>query len=249
MLELNKDWYEKSIDKSEAFEVGAGLSQLNRLIAIGDIHGQSQMLRVLLDSINPVSTDTFVFLGDLINRGKDSKGVIDQVLDLKSKCKVYSICGNHEEMLLGAIQGGKSDHDFFVKLGGFATLQSYDVPHVRNMPREHLLFVSDCLDYYENDKYIFVHAGCDPHILLKENTSKTLRWNHFKADQILPHISGKTVVCGHTVQKNIFDIGHFLCIDTGCGVWVGGKLTGIDLISGRIWQVNGRSKKATSKER
>ena len=68
-------------------------------------------------------------------------------------------------------------------------------------------------------------------------------------DAPTPHFSGKTVICGHTVQKKVLDLGHLICIDTGCGVWPGGRLTAIDLNSGTIWQAGGRSKKATIKQR
>ena len=219
-----------------------------RLIAIGDIHGCSSILQVILKGINPQPEDRIVLLGDYINRGPDSKGVVDQIIDLKEKCWVDTICGNHEEMLLGAFQGGKSDHDFWCKFGGDQTLASYGVDNVKHIPREHLLFIADCVDYVETEKFIFVHAGCSSELPLDRNSVTMLRWNRLDQDAP-PHISGKTVVCGHTTQKQVFDSGHLVCIDTGCGVWPGGRLTAIDLLSGKIWQATGKSKKATIKQR
>lgn len=219
-----------------------------RLISIGDIHGCSSILQVILKGIDPQPEDTIVFLGDCINRGSDSKGVIDQIIALKEKCHVETICGNHEEMLLGAFQGGKSDHNFWCRFGGDKTLASYGVDNVKHIPREHLLFIANCVDYFETDDFIFVHAGCSVDLPLNENSVDVLRWN--KLDhETPPHISGKTVVCGHTTHKQIFDIGHLVCIDTGCGVWPCGRLTAIDLLSGKIWQANGKSKKAKIKQR
>lgn len=158
-----------------------------RLIAVGDIHGCSHILRVLLDSIDPQAEDV-------------------------------------------------------------TTLASYGVNTAREIPGDHLRFFADCKDYLESDEYIFVHAGCDPDIMLEKNNGGTLRWAKFPKEPKI-HNSGKTVICGHTVQKQILDLGHICCIDTGCGVWPGGRLTAIDLKSGKIWQAGGRSKKATIKQR
>lgn len=218
-----------------------------RLIAIGDIHGCASILRVVLKAIDPQPDDQFYFLGDYINRGPDSKGVIDEIIALSGKCSVQTILGNHEEMLLGAYQGGKSDHAFWQKFGGDTTLASYGVTSAREIPGTHLRFIADCKDYVETEDFIFVHAGCDPNIPLDKNSGEVLRWRKFQ-DQP-KHISGKTVVCGHTVQKQVLDLGHICCIDTGCGAWPGGRLTAIDLKSGVIWQAGPRSKQATIKQR
>jgi serine/threonine protein phosphatase 1 len=217
-----------------------------RLIAVGDIHGCSQNLRVILKGIVPEKDDAFVFLGDFVDRGPDSKGVIDEILALSEICTVHTICGNHEEMILAAIAGGSSDFNFWCKFGGIETLASYGAKTVREIPYSHLRFIADCKDYLENDEYIFVHAGCNPNIPLHENNGDHLRWNR---PVMAPHISGKTVVCGHTVQRKILDLGHYLCIDTACGVWPGGRLTAIDLKSGKIWQAGARTKKAIVKQR
>lgn len=219
-----------------------------RLIAVGDIHGCAHILCTVLASIEPQPDDIFLFLGDFINRGPDSKGVVSRVLELATQSGVYSILGNHEEMLLGAYQGGKDDHNFWCKFGGDTTLASYGVNTAREIPGEHLRFFANCADHAESEEFIFVHAGCDPDIMLENNNGDTLRWTKFPKEPKI-HNSGKTVICGHTVQKQILDLGHICCIDTGCGVWPGGRLTAIDLKTGKIWQAGGRSKKATIKQR
>lgn len=219
-----------------------------RLIAIGDIHGCSSYLEVILKDIDPQPDDTFVFLGDAINRGPDSKSVVDQIIELSEKFKVECILGNHEEMVLAAFQGGKDDHRFWTKFGGDTTLASYGAKDVRDLPGRHLLWIADCKDYLETDDFIFVHAGCHPNIPLDKNNGTKLRWEKLDPDQP-KHISGKTIVCGHTAQKQVLDLEHLLCIDTGCGLWPGGRLTAMDVLSGKIWQVSGRSKKATIKQR
>lgn len=223
---------------------------MGRLIAIGDVHGCSGILHNLLKGIEPKPDDTFVFLGDLINRGPDAKGVVEEVIDLSTKCKVYTILGNHEEMLLGAHAGGKDDHSYFCKFGGDETLRSYGILNVRDIPREHLLFFANCVDYVEIDDFIFVHAGCDPtKSNLADNRGELLRWTKLDEETVVPHVTGKTVVCGHTVQKKVLDLGHLVAIDTGCGVWNGGRLTALDVRSGTIWQYGGRNKRVTIKKR
>jgi serine/threonine protein phosphatase 1 len=215
---------------------------MNRLIAIGDIHGNSSFLEKILVEINPQIEDTIVFLGDYIDRGPDSKGVIDQIVDLHQKCKVHLILGNHEEMTLAAHAGGKSDHQFWCKFGGKEMLESYSVDHVSKLPSDYWRFVANCVDFVETDNHIFVHATCDPLIPLPENSATKLRWDRFPENP-QPHFSGKKVICGHTVQETILDLGFIACIDTGSGVFPNGKLTALDVNSGIYWQFGGKMKK------
>lgn len=219
-----------------------------RLIAVGDIHGCVKYLRLILESIDPQPDDVFVFLGDFVDRGPDTKGVVDEVIALSEKCTVYSILGNHEEMILGAFAGGKSDHEFWCKFGGKEALASYGVDHVKKIPGNHMMFFANCSEYIESDDFIFVHAGCDPSLPLIRNDGSRLRWEKLP-DSPVAHYSGKTIICGHTAQNVMFDVGHTVCIDTGSGIWPGGRLTALDVKSGKIWQAGGRNKKATVKKR
>ena len=101
---------------------------MNRTLVIGDIHGCSDALSQLLAKIKPLAKDdTVIFIGDYIDRGPDSKGVIDIVLQLrKEHNRVITLMGNHEFMLLGAIKGyGQNE---FLSMGGDATLKSYGIP-------------------------------------------------------------------------------------------------------------------------
>lgn len=210
-----------------------------RLIAIGDIHGESSYLTKILEAINPTIEDTIVFLGDYIDRGPDSKGVIDQIVELHQKCKVHLILGNHEEMTLAAYAGGKSDHNFWCKFGGLEMLSSYEVSHVSKLPSEYWRFIANCVDFVETEKHIFIHATCDPNLPLNENSATKLRWDRFPKNPS-PHISGKKIICGHSVQKDILDLGFLACIDTGCG-FPEGKLTALDVNSNEYWQFNGET--------
>src|SRR5262249_51417248 len=86
----------------------------DRLIAIGDIDGCSKALATVVEAIQPKSEDTLVFLGDYIDRGPDSKGVVDQISALSQRCTVVPLLGNHEEMLLAVLQGGPSETKFWL---------------------------------------------------------------------------------------------------------------------------------------
>ena len=134
---------------------------MGRLIAVGDVHGHADALYGVLKEINPTPDDHIIFLGDLINRGPDSKGVIDQVIALSKICKVETICGNHEEMVLAAIYGCRSEHKFWCQFGGIETLKSFGCVKVTDIPREYLLFIANCVDWVETENNIFVHAGCN----------------------------------------------------------------------------------------
>jgi serine/threonine protein phosphatase 1 len=201
-----------------------------RELAIGDIHGCARAFKVLLDAIKPTSDDTIILLGDYIDRGPDSCGVIDLILELNRKCTVVPLAGNHEKMLLGA--HSESDRVAeWLKQGGEATLNSYLLhgfaSEIHAIPREHWRFFSEqLLDYWETDNSIYVHATIDPGLDLSEQPDYLLFWQYFSDPTA--HKSGKRIICGHTSQKSgwpaVFDQGT--CIDT----WAhgGGWLTCFD---------------------
>lgn len=208
-----------------------------RLIAIGDIHGCSVALRTLIDAIQPTPLDTLVFLGDYIDRGPDSKGVIDQVIALAEEWQVVPLLGNHEEMLLGALEG-KDNLRYWLKLGGREALDSYGVgDNVKQLPADHIEFVKGCKNYYETVSHIFVHPYYDPDLPLFQQKCEGLRWASLPPDP-KPHCSGKVAIVEHTAQKSgdILDLGCVKCIDTFChgGCW----LTALDVNTGQIWQAN-----------
>src|SRR5262245_34382276 len=95
-----------------------------RVIAIGDAHGCLAALRKLIECIGPQSDDTLVMLGDCVDRGPDSRGVIDEMLELREKFRLVPILGNHEEMMLNFIDG-RPQPDDWLQCGGAATIESY----------------------------------------------------------------------------------------------------------------------------
>jgi serine/threonine protein phosphatase 1 len=132
-----------------------------RVIAIGDIHGCSLALDALIDAIEPRPEDIIVTLGDYINRGADTKGVIEGLIDLARHCRLVPILGNHDQMLLEARSG--LHPTTWLGMGGIATLDSYGPGRdIALIPYHHLEFLEGCLDFHETDTHIFVHANYDP---------------------------------------------------------------------------------------
>src|SRR4051812_48837504 len=109
-----------------------------RTIAIGDIHGCSKALRTVVDAIEPTADDTIVFLGDFVDRGRDSRGVLDFVLELEKRCQVVPLLGNHELMLLEAGENPLAMEPW-LSVGGAATIQSYG-GRLESIPPEHWEF-------------------------------------------------------------------------------------------------------------
>ena len=141
-----------------------------RTIAMGDVHGCTAALAALVRAIDPTALDTLVFLGDYIDRGPDSRGVLEQVIALGERCVVVPLLGNHEEMLLAALEG-QSELRYWLKFGGTEALTSYGYrggPELRPadlralIPGEHLRLIKGCRDYFEMVRYVFVHAYDEP---------------------------------------------------------------------------------------
>jgi serine/threonine protein phosphatase 1 len=210
-----------------------------RTFAIGDVHGCSVALAALLAAIKPQPEDTIVTLGDYVNRGHDSKGVIDQLLKLESRCTLMPVLGNHDATMLGAFDDDDGEFRYFMEMGGITTLDSYgDSGRLDQVPREHRDFLRRCRTYYETATHFFCHANYDPAVALAEQDDRYLIWLSLRDNVPGPHCSGKIAVVGHTPQASgkILDLGHLLCVDTGCVS--GGRLTALDVESGHVWSVD-----------
>ena len=209
-----------------------------RNIAIGDIHGCSMALAALVEAIDPQPDDTIITLGDYIDRGIDSKGVLDQLIALADRCRLVPLLGNHDEMMLNA-RNGKDDFRFWMDCGGIATLDSYgSTGRLDLIPAAHFRFLERCLPFFETDSHLFVHANYKPELPLERQDGETLRWLSLQDFVPGPHCSGKIAVVGHTPQDDVLDLGQLICIDTGC--CNGGWLTALDVTTGTKWQVNER---------
>jgi len=230
-----------------------------RTIAIGDIHGCSRALAALLEEIDPTDGDTIVTLGDYVDRGPDSRGVIEQLHILRDRSRLVPLIGNHEVMMLDALDQGGDRLQYWLACGGRETLESYGGDW-NDVPEEHLGFLRGLLPYFEAAQHIFVHANYHPENDMSEQPDYLLYWEHInytphrstglrghrRRDRWVtkspirpgPHKSGKTVFVGHTPQRSgeILDLDHIVCIDTGCAY--GGWLTAIDVETREFWQAD-----------
>ena len=207
-----------------------------RLYAVGDIHGRRDLLDDLLSQIetdiatHPIDTVALVFLGDLIDRGSDSAGVIDrlcQMNDFPARC--VFLAGNHEEVLLRVLDGEEDLAYDWLGFGGDAFVESYglspaalkamDASRIADvlknaMPAEHIDFVRGMGDTVRFGDYLLVHAGIRPGVAIEEQEQSDLRWirHPFLSDG---HDHGCVVIHGHTVSDGVDQRSNRIGIDTG----------------------------------
>ena len=189
------------------------------IIAIGDIHGCAASLEALLEAIDPAENDHLLFIGDYIDRGPDSRGVIDQLIALDKTHECTFLRGNHEALMLNYLDLGA--FNLWRINGGITTMQSYisDDGSAVEIPEEHEQFVRDTKLYYETNDYFFVHAGLKADLTIQENLDQfgeeVFLWErgHLEASSFAWE---KPVVCGHTPHADPVDREKLLMIDTGC---------------------------------
>lgn len=233
----------------------AALPDGMRVYAIGDIHGRRDLLDELLDMIvaddraRGAADTHLVFLGDLMDRGPESAGVIDRAIELSETLgdSVHFLMGNHEEVYLGAATGDEKLLRFFCKIGGRETILSYDItPQDYNnlsigelaeripdlIPRRHIEFVSSFEDRIVLGDYAFVHAGVRPGRSIGEQKPRDLRWirEEFLVDET-PH--DKLIVHGHTITDDVEECSNRIGIDTGA--YMSGMLTALCLEGRERW--------------
>jgi serine/threonine protein phosphatase 1 len=209
----------------------------SRTIAIGDVHGCVHALDAVLEVIEPTKSDQLVFLGDMIDQGRESREVLERIIALKQQCDVVLIQGNHEEMMCAA-RGDEKALRYWEHCGGVSTINSYRFGGtLADIPAEHWALLDTCLPYYETDDCILTHANYVPDLPMNQQPEYALRWELFDPTKP-PHYSGKTVFVGHTEQTSaeILDTGYALCIDTTCCKY--GWLTAVDVAAFEVWQAN-----------
>jgi serine/threonine protein phosphatase 1 len=216
---------------------------MSRHLAIGDIHGCRAALDHLLNFVRPRPQDLIITVGDYIDRGPDSRGVLDRLVELKLNTQLIPLRGNHELMMLAAKQGGRHNLRSWLTHGGVETLESYAPPGeehggLHDIPTRHWAFVENaCIDWYETENHLFVHAGVNPDLPMEQQTSEWLHWQFLQA-QRQPHQSGKITIVGHSEQRDGIPKVQpgYIAIDTfAYGLeW----LTCLDPDSGEYWQAN-----------
>jgi len=197
---------------------------------IGDVHGCLEMLLKLMDTIEwRPETDRLIFLGDYIDRGKDSRGVIDFILSLFERSPyVECLMGNHENILLDFLSG-KDLTTFFLN-GGRATLNSYRIQNQllgdSLIPKEHVDFLKSLRTLIELDDYYVVHAGLKPGVPIAEQSLEDLLW--IRESFIFSDYNfGKKVIFGHTPFAHPVTMPNKIGLDTGAVY--GNKLTCLEL--------------------
>jgi serine/threonine protein phosphatase 1 len=208
---------------------------------IGDIHGCLDMLQRLMFKIgwNP-EQDRLIFLGDYIDRGEDSKGVVDYILDLfKLSNQIDCLLGNHEKLLLDFLEG-RDSHNFIIN-GGNITLESYSIDRAAEttdlIPQEHILFFKSLKLWIELDDYYVVHAGFQPGIELEQQIVEDLVW--IRESFIYSNYDfGKKVIFGHTPFLEPLVMDNKIGIDTGAVY--GNTLTCLELPSFTFHSVEGQ---------
>lgn len=230
-----------------------------REIAVGDVHGCVKTLKALVNNhIKPTAEDTLIFVGDLIDRGPDSKGVIDYVRFLGSEvCRVVTLMGNHEEVMLEAWEAQKNLPprtlfrrpknpllEQWLQLGGKETLQSFGVESLMDIPESYLEWLKSLEHYYVSTDFLVVHAGFNFSL---ENIFEDIHAMHWVRDFEYDPVKarGKRVVHGHVpVSLELIEqvlnnpAFGFVCIDNGCVYRnrVGmGRLVALDLSAARLY--------------
>jgi len=131
------------------------------ILAIGDIHGCDTALKTMLDTVQPTTDDTIITLGDYVDRGPDSKAVIQILLDFRTTHQLIHLMGNHEIQMIRALEAKHHMQRFLDPMcGGQDTLDNYG-GSFKNIPDDHWEFITSAKLYHETDTHLFVHAGLE----------------------------------------------------------------------------------------
>jgi serine/threonine protein phosphatase 1 len=211
---------------------------MERMFAVGDIHGCLDKLVSLMDIIDvDLKKETLVFMGDYIDRGPHSKEVVDYLIDVaRGGNRVVFLKGNHELMLQNYLSG--EDKLSFLYNGGEATLRSYmkagGLNEANLIPPEHLEFFDNLRLYYETENYIFVHGGLKANIPLEHQDEWDMLW--LRDEFIYSDFDfGKLVIFGHTPFREPLILDNKIGIDTGAVY--GNKLTCVELSAMKFFSV------------
>lgn len=226
-----------------------------RAYAIGDVHGRLDLLGPLLGQIEedsagrPTARTLVVFLGDLVDRGPDSAGVLDFLRHYHPPTiEPVFLFGNHEEVMLrvlGGERGGLLDR--WLRYGGAETLASYGLPAtaIRDLPERealqlvveavppaHVAFLETFADTFSFGDYLMVHAGLRPGVPLHSQTQEDLHWiwEPFLSDG---RDHGQVVVHGHTIVDEVDERPNRMALDTGA--YRSGLLTAVGIQNGERW--------------
>lgn len=228
----------------------------HRAYVVGDVHGRLDLLDSLIARIErdvrsrPHRKTSIVFVGDLIDRGPASAGVIERLRSFRpGYAETGFLMGNHEEVLLRILAGETDLLGSWFKFGGLETLQSYGLDGIKLLtipsdeavttlkeviPEAHRTFLAGFADTISFGDYIFVHAGIRPGVDLSEQAKTDLRWirEPFLEDE---SERGFVVVHGHTISRKVQETSNRIGIDTGA--FYTGVLTALAIEEGKRWLI------------
>lgn len=213
-----------------------------RVYAVGDIHGCLDLLerlvaRIERDAAKSTAQLHLVFLGDYVDRGSDTKGVVDFLLRIPDRFSTRFIRGNHDQSLLDFLDSPATYREWR-DFGATETLRSYGVPPpvspdlpdliqardqlARAIPNEHMRFFTSLLASFEIGDYLFVHAGLRPQVDIAKQTLRDMMW--IRDDFLLSTEDfGKIIVHGHSPQADPVHRDNRIGVDTGA--YLTGRLT------------------------
>ncbi|MCC6220760.1 MAG: serine/threonine protein phosphatase [Deltaproteobacteria bacterium] len=222
-----------------------------RVFAVGDIHGCPDEVWHLVEYLGRkegfCDDDAIIFLGDYIDRGPDSKGVIELMIEFRKRFRnAYFLKGNHEDMLLSFLEFGGRMGEAFLYNGGLETMQSYCISvfsaprdMVNMFPEEHFKFFCSLGSAVRTNGEVYVHAGLNPEVPMEKQIGDDVFWirDEFIACK---HGFDLTVVFGHTPHREVFvHLPYKVGIDTG--LVFGNKLSCLELKSRRVYQIKRNS--------
>jgi serine/threonine protein phosphatase 1 len=171
---------------------------------IGDIHGGCNTFLALLKQISLKHNDTLYLLGDYVDRGADSKGVLDTILQLLSDgFDVRPVRGNHDDMMLRTFTG---DHDeysgFWLESWGRVVLKSFGVGHIQDVPERYTAFLKELPFSRCDDQFAFVHAGLDmsKRDPIHQSACEYTLWSRTTGYIDLAKLGGRRLITGHTIH-------------------------------------------------
>ena len=197
---------------------------------MGDIHGMYEPLIELFKILPVEKKDKIIFLGDYIDRGPQSREVIEFLKTLRRNYEVVLLRGNHEDMLLHCVETG--DCLPWKMNGCAATIRSFD--GIENIKKE-LDFFKSLKLYHEEGKFLFVHGGVKPKVPLEDQREFDIVWIREEFIYSQNPLPGKVVVFGHTPLEEVLIMEDKIGIDTGCVY--GNKLSAIRLDDMKIFSV------------
>lgn len=192
---------------------------------ISDIHGCAKTFEALLQKINFTISDQLYLLGDFLDRGQHSKGVFDLIFDLIDKgYAVHCLRGNHEQMLLDAFDNQEYADHWIHKSGGLATLQSFGVSNIYQIPAKYLEFIGAMPYYFSLDDYLLVHGGLNFDLSNPLLDKDAMLWGRNWYERINhTWLNKRIIVHGHTpgprslVEQGLKDLEVTPAINIDCG--------------------------------